>query len=218
MFWDAFLPLFKIIGQLFAFLGVAVLQVFVAIGTAPKVPLILAVCAAIAWIGAAAAASAVVERAGHCPGRHFATGIVLPFVYPAGVIAWCMLRPEEAPVSDMPPGEPEVEEQPAGAGQREEAEASGQHAAEGDAAVSETFDKKYFDDLKTQQDREELVPGWELTFGGRTIRVIEISEVLPNVVAFRTRNADGQVQTMRVPYQRIEAWKPIETDNGETGQ
>lgn len=215
--------LLQLIGQLCAIIAGAVAEVILAVGTAPPGQLAAAVTAVVAWLGLACAASAFAERAGRQPGRHLLAGLILPVVYPAGIIAWFALRPDQPPDYDIPPGEQEAEQLdselqavPESAGGPADAQQpAAAPGSEPEPQQQQHYNQAYFATLKEQQDNAEIVPGWEITFAGRTITAIEITEALAEVAVVRTRNAEGREQTMRVRYNRIEQMTPLQTESGE---
>lgn len=75
-------------------------------------------------------------------------------------------------------------------------------------AVSETgvvWDQNYFNSIQRKADGTPDGP-WEVTYNGVHVRVLEILEVLPNLVAVRLINQEGNELRGRIPFAKIEQW------------
>lgn len=75
-------------------------------------------------------------------------------------------------------------------------------------AVSETgitWDQNYFNSIQRKADGTPDGP-WEVTYNGVHVKVLEILEVLPNLVAVRLINQEGNELRGRIPFAKIEQW------------
>ena len=75
-------------------------------------------------------------------------------------------------------------------------------------AVSENgvvWDEKYFSSIQRKADGTPDGP-WEVTYNGIHVRVLEILEVLPALVAVRLVNPEGAELKGRIPYAKITQW------------
>ncbi|MBQ4479198.1 MAG: hypothetical protein IJJ33_18090 [Victivallales bacterium] len=81
-------------------------------------------------------------------------------------------------------------------------------------AVSETgvvWNENYFNSIQRKADGTPDGP-WEVTYNGVHVKVLEILEVLPTVVAVRLVNQEGHEMRGRIPFAKIEQWdrSPLE--------
>lgn len=79
-------------------------------------------------------------------------------------------------------------------------------------AVSETgvvWDQNYFSSIQRKADGTPDGP-WEVAYNGVHVRVLEILEVLPNLVAVRLINQEGNELRGRIPFAKIEQWDRAE--------
>ncbi len=75
-------------------------------------------------------------------------------------------------------------------------------------AVSATgivWNQDYFNSIQRKADGTPDGP-WEVTYNGIHVRVLEIIEVLPNLVAVRLINQEGHELRGRIPFSKIEQW------------
>ena len=78
-----------------------------------------------------------------------------------------------------------------------------QPPAVSDAGI--VWDQNYFNSIQRKADGTPDGP-WEVTYNGIHVRVLEILEVLPNLVAVRLINQEGNELRGRIPFARIEQW------------
>ncbi|MBP5300493.1 MAG: hypothetical protein J6Y80_03715 [Victivallales bacterium] len=68
-----------------------------------------------------------------------------------------------------------------------------------------TWDEKYFNSIQRKADGTPDGP-WMVTYNGVQVKVLEIIEVLPTLVAVRLINQEGHELRGRIPYARITQW------------
>ena len=67
------------------------------------------------------------------------------------------------------------------------------------------WDQNYFNSIQRKEDGTPDGP-WEVTYNGVHVKVLEILEVLPTVVAVRLINQEGHELRGRIPFAKIEQW------------
>ena len=67
------------------------------------------------------------------------------------------------------------------------------------------WDQNYFNSIQRKEDGTPDGP-WEVTYNGVHVKVLEILEVLPTVVAVRLVNQEGHEMRGRIPFAKIEQW------------
>lgn len=67
------------------------------------------------------------------------------------------------------------------------------------------WDQNYFNSIQRKEDGTPDGP-WNVAYNGIHVKVLEILEVLPNVVAVRLVNQEGVELKGRIPFAKIEQW------------
>ena len=78
-------------------------------------------------------------------------------------------------------------------------------------AVSQTgivWDQNYFNSIQRKADGTPDGP-WMVSYNGVHVKVLEILEVLPNLVAVRLINQEGNELKGRIPFAKIEQWDRV---------
>ena len=71
------------------------------------------------------------------------------------------------------------------------------------------WNQNYFNSIQRRPDGTPDGP-WEVTYNNVHVRVLEILEVLPNLVAVRLVNQEGHEMRGRIPFAKIEQWDRAE--------
>ncbi len=166
--------------------------------------LIWSLCLLLVWIGSGAFAASIAERRLRHRGRHFLGGLFMPLLYPAGILLF--LRPPKA-ISRGPMSEVNSDIlQMKGAspvGTRSPAPQAKIRQPQTQVEPAPDYNQAFF--KKMCFDEAGAVRG---PFGFRvesvTLRVEQIVEAKPETVVIETINAGGQLQTLRIPYHKIE--------------
>ncbi len=170
-----------------------------------EIPQLTAYCViALVWLWSGCVAASIGESRLRSPFLHFLFGLVLPVLYPVIIFFRMDFNvPKEEAAADEEDVE-HVEGPPPVVG--EDAPAMISEEALGQPA--EVFNEEFFKQRAVDLAGNVLGP-YLVTVDGQELRAERIVDAMPNVVILEITSAGGKSQTLRVPYDRIEAFKDL---------
>ncbi|MCH2174225.1 MAG: hypothetical protein MK193_00685 [Lentisphaeria bacterium] len=164
----------------------------------------------------AALASTIAEKKKQNPFGHFCIGLIIPVVYP--LLAKMFLKsPEEESENQNVEAEETVDNIIAG-----EAPPVAIKATKDKTTVDETklvneakligeesmFNQSYFKDLAYDEQGRPRGP-FDIMIGEIEMRVEQIVDPQEDLVIIESYNADGKLQSLRIPYRKIESCREV---------
>ncbi len=167
----------------------------------------------ILWLASGAFAASVAEKRLHGPYLHFFAGLLVPVLYPLAAMALLRIperfrkkktaeQEEEFSPIDAPPP---VSGSPPKKRQRKEI---GTVSEDTLSTHSSVYSQAYFKGICFDEVGRSRGP-FSLVVEGVELRIERIVDAMEQSVAVETVNADGKLQTLRVPYEKIESCREI---------
>ena len=160
-------------------------------------------------VGSAAVASSVAEVRGHGPRRHFVLGLLLPVLYPTLLAYWLPLKTVGSPTAE-PTDTPEPERREGAPPTIGRAPGTSIEAAPSFSTsqlqkqTGPTYDEAYF--RRVARDAQGNARGpFVFLVAGQELRVERIAQVLPEVVVVEAASGEAKLQTIRLPYAKIDS-------------
>lgn len=154
------------------------------------------------FLGSAFWAVSIASCRRHNPHVAFLFGLVLPWFFPLLILFTLDVKGERARRREEAKKRKEREE--VSARQAEEERRTAEEALANDFRAKWT--QSYFEKLARKADGSPAGP-FAVEFAGQELRVEQIVEVQPTLVQVEFKDAQGDMQRMRIPFAKIDRWE-----------
>ena len=154
-------------------------------------------------LGSACWAASIAACRRHNAFIHFILGLILPWIYPVFILFALDIKGAKA--LKMALEKQKAEADAAEAERQKNIQLNSGTDATEDVPESE-WSQQRFEKMARNPDGSFAGP-WNVTYGGRQVRVLHILEAFPEMVSVEFDDGKGNTLKIRIPYAKIESWE-----------